>query len=131
MGTGTTRSILVVDDEISMCEVVEIMLEFSGYKVHIATSGPEALKILEENSIDLVLSDVRMPEMTGIELARKIRQDHPNVPILLMSGYSKVGYSIPASEVPSDAWLEKPFSSQQLLTLCKQHLDHPGTGTMH
>ncbi len=67
------------------------LLEVSGYSVVSAISGIEALEIMEDDLPDLVLTDVKMPEMDGITLLEKIKKDHPDIPVLLMSAYHHIG----------------------------------------
>lgn len=81
-------AILCVDDSETMLIICQTMLEANGYKVHTAHNGKAALQILEMHSIDLVIVDNRMPEMSGTELAREIKQLRKNLPVLMFSDSS-------------------------------------------
>ena len=80
--------IMVVDDVDTIARVYARFLERQGYDVHIAFNGEEALAIWENVQPDLVISDIRMPKMSGFELANKIRQIKPDQKIILMTGYA-------------------------------------------
>lgn len=80
--------ILVVDDNPLMTKTLVDILSATGYTVHAAYSGSEALKILETNAVDILLTDVRMPDMNGVELYRKTRETHPNMVTFLMTAYA-------------------------------------------
>ena len=110
-----TENILVVDDEISIKNMTVQILSSHGYRVFSASSGKEALTILENEAIDLVLSDVIMPEMDGFELAHLIYYTNPNVKIQLCSGLENIkGKSVTSEELSKDL-LAKPFTAKQLL----------------
>jgi CheY-like chemotaxis protein len=100
--------ILVVDDEPVIRKVMEQCLTRSGYRVRLAAGGKEALTLLDD--VELVISDIRMPEMDGSVLAAKIRELHPTLPILLMSGYCE--HAVDRAE--GTAFLAKPFELERL-----------------
>ena len=103
--------ILVVDDEPTVVARVHRSLAAAGYDVLLAQSAIEALEILVMTRplVDAVLTDVRMPEMDGGELAATLRQAHPNLPILFMSGF-------PGGSTAAGPLLAKPFTTDQLLS---------------
>lgn len=104
--------LLCVDDEITGLQLRKIILENSGYRVLIASSGPEGLALFEQNSIDLVVLDFLMPEMKGDEVADRMRQLKPRVPIVMLSAY----YDLPARvDLLVDARIVKGESTQNLL----------------
>ena len=111
---ATTPSILIVDDEFGLAEMLREMLRESGFAVTLAINGRLALEILEEGTVDLVLTDMMMPVMDGSELAAAMRSDdkHRDTPIIMMT-------SLPTARVPSnglfDAVLRKPFTPDLLL----------------
>lgn len=80
--------ILIVDDNRSMAKTLEDILVFEGYVLHTAFSGSEALKILGSQRVDILLTDVRMPDMDGVELYREMRKTHPNLVTFLMTAYA-------------------------------------------
>jgi CheY-like chemotaxis protein len=81
-------SILVVDDNPSMVSSMVDILEVKGFKVQSAYSGAEALEILRDHPVDILLTDVRMPDMNGVGLYRATRKTHPNLITLLMTAYT-------------------------------------------
>ena len=107
-----TETVLVVEDEYAVRRIVKIALESAGYRVIEARNGPEALDAvrLHAGAIDLVVTDVVMPEMSGRELVERIVKDHTAVRILYMSGYTDdavMRHGIVESGV---AFLQKPFT---------------------
>ena len=81
--------ILCVDDEENSLFLRKLVLQKSGYEVITARSGREALEILESRSFDLMLSDLLMPEMSGAELTRHVKDRHPRLPVILISGVNE------------------------------------------
>ena len=109
------QTVLIADDEEPVRRVASRLLARNGYDVREAANGAEALHILatSEGAIDLLVSDIIMPEMGGLELARRVALDFPGLPVLLISGYSdsqELGQSIPAHL----DLLQKPFSGTEL-----------------
>jgi CheY-like chemotaxis protein len=108
-------SILIVDDEFGLAEMLREMLRESGFEVSLAINGRLALEILEEGAVDLVLTDMMMPVMDGAELAAAMRSTdaHRDTPIIMMT-------SLPTAPVQPgglfDAVLRKPFTPDLLLT---------------
>jgi signal transduction histidine kinase len=103
--------VLLVDDEPLILASSAVMLEDNGHVVVEAASGAQALETLQKQAFDIVITDQLMPGMTGIELARRIRQDWPTLPIILASGYADT----PASEELRIARLSKPYHPAELL----------------
>jgi CheY-like chemotaxis protein len=81
-------AILVVDDNPTMANTLSDILDVKGFKVYSATSGEKALAVLRDNLVDILLTDVRMPDMNGVVLYRKSRQTHPKMVTLLMTAYA-------------------------------------------
>lgn len=112
---GRPKTILVVDDEQSLRALTTDILKRHGYKVLNTSSGKEALSILHGNEVDLVLSDVAMPEMDGYELADIIIHEFPDVSIQLMSGFTGENKSRYFNKDLHDKLVSKPFSAKYLL----------------
>ncbi|HET7273930.1 MAG TPA: PAS domain S-box protein [Longimicrobiaceae bacterium] len=108
-----TETILLVDDENAVRMVTKRHLQRLGYKIVEATNGKDALKTYESDpdAVDLVLSDVMMPQMTGFELATRLRESHPSTPICLMSGHAHDAGTTAEFEAP---FIQKPFSRDEL-----------------
>ncbi|HEX5660679.1 MAG TPA: ATP-binding protein, partial [Polyangiales bacterium] len=136
-GVGYER-ILLVDDDAEVRAVALAHLEAAGYTVLAATSGAEALEVLAKNSVQMLVSDVSMPGMSGVELARKVRKIAPSMPILLISGYSDElveagGFSAREPNDRNDVarFLPKPFSGQRLLAEVRGALDSAPANQQH
>mgnify|MGYP003859576033 CR=1 FL=1 len=117
------ETILVVDDEPALRELARHILLDAGYKVLTASDGKEALNILPTQTIDLVLSDVIMPNMDGYQLAQKILDHYPKVKIQLTSGFSGERHNILKDSKLKDNMLYKPYDSHELLTHIRLILD--------
>ena len=102
--------VLLVEDNPQVREFAEGLLVDLGCEVTPAETGEEALRLLEGKAVDLVLSDVVMPGMSGVELARRIRDSHPDVPVLLATGYSDAAINV-RGDFPI---LRKPYEIHQL-----------------
>jgi CheY-like chemotaxis protein len=109
-----SKKILVVDDEPANLRMLSQFLSHKGYETAQAKDGLEALELLAESRFDLVISDVRMPRMDGVTLARHIVSSQPITPIFLMTAYHfENRHDISALNVP---FLGKPFSVDELLS---------------
>ena len=112
------RTILVIEDQSELRGLVTGTLEQAGYRVVMAMTGRDANKAFAEARIDLVLTDLLMPDRAGIEVIRDLRESRPDVPIVAMSGGGRMPaafYLKLARSLGAKAILEKPFSNQQLL----------------
>lgn len=114
------RTVLIVDDEPQMLRLVEKMLGASGVKVLLAPRPSEALRICQAAPIDVLISDVSMPEMDGIRLAERVLQIHPTASVLLISGQFKE--PPPAVQAARIRFLKKPFFPSQLVDILREML---------
>ncbi|MCK5387369.1 MAG: PAS domain S-box protein [Gammaproteobacteria bacterium] len=119
-----SANILLIDDEPSVLKLTEDILLSHGYTVFSSTSAKEALTILENETIELLISDVIMPDMDGFELAHIIHYTHPDIKIQLCSGLQNVKGKTVTSEELSKNLLVKPFTAKQLLTRIKELLNN-------
>ena len=112
-----TKTILIVDDSESIREVVSFTLENEGYKVLVAVDGKDALKFLDGTSIDLVITDLHMPEMDGIELIKEIRNrpNYQRIPILFLTTESQAAKKMEAKDAGATGWIIKPFVPAKLI----------------
>jgi len=120
-----TETVLLVEDEDPVRELVSRVLEDVGYEVLAASRPSEAQRIVAEREIDLLLTDVVMPEMSGYDLATRVRLAQPESRTLFMSGYAHKALG-EASELPQGEMLRKPFSPEQLTRAVRAVLDGDG-----
>jgi two-component system KDP operon response regulator KdpE len=107
-------NVLVVDDEKSLRDFVRRNLEIRGYKVLTASNGLEALALFKSESIQLVIMDIMMPHMDGLETTRRIRQDS-HVPIIILTALGEETDKVRAFDLGADDYLTKPFGVGELL----------------
>jgi two-component system response regulator AtoC len=110
----TSRRVVVVDDETKMRRVLEIMLGRMGHEVLSAANGLEALQILKSTSADLVISDLRMPDMNGIELLSALREQGNEVPVIIMTAYGTIESAVEAMKLGACDYILRPFDVDAL-----------------
>lgn len=113
------KKILVVDDEKAIRLLLKVNLEKEGYVVKEASNGVEALKKLEQGPFDLMILDVMMPELDGIDVCRRVKVLYPNLPIIMLSAKSEEIDRILGLEMGADDYIAKPFSPRELLARIK------------
>ncbi len=118
------RTILVVDDETSILQSLEGILSDEGFEAVSVKSGTEALDKIEEVMPDLVLLDIWMPGMDGIETLSKIRESYPSVQVVMMSGHGSIETAVRATKMGAYDFIEKPLSLEKLLLSINNALDH-------
>lgn len=118
-------SILAVDDSPSMRQMVSYTLQSAGYDVLLADDGVEALRIATETEVNLVLTDVNMPNMDGITLVRELRKlgTYRYKPILILTTESGIDKKMQGKAAGATGWIVKPFDPTQLLTTLRRVLD--------
>ena len=115
------ENILIIEDEKEIADLIEIYLVNEGYEVYKAYSGEEGLKVLAEQQIQLVILDIMMPGIDGLEVCRIIRRDK-NIPILMLSAKSEDMDKILGLSTGADDYLTKPFNPLELLARVKSQL---------
>ena len=116
-------SILVVDDELLIRDLLYDFFSSQGWNIAVTESGPKALNIINERDFDLILTDLRMPDMDGLALAAEVQQSHPKVPVVLMTGYPSVESAVLALRAKVADYITKPFNIHQLFKIIKEKLD--------
>lgn len=114
--------VLVVDDELDTRTYLFSILESEGYSVGTASDGMEALKYVSKNKPDAVVSDVRMPEIEGLELLSKIRFVSPQTHVILITAYADAATVLEVIEKGGDDLLLKPFRNEELLASLRRSL---------
>jgi signal transduction histidine kinase len=122
------RRILVVEDEPQVRAIAARALSAAGFEVHQAPNGEAALQLVKEQTqpFDLIVTDVLMPERNGPELARAVRQDHPDMALVFMSGFPEAMQGARIDEFPNASFLNKPFSPQMLVDSVRERLELSG-----
>ncbi|MCD6097691.1 sigma-54-dependent Fis family transcriptional regulator [bacterium] len=115
--------ILVVDDEESMCKFMRIMLSKSGYEVATALSAKEALALLDKSSFDIAILDIKMPEMSGVELLREIRKKNQTISVIMMTAYASLETAIEALREGASDYITKPFQISEIRHSIKRILE--------
>lgn len=108
-------NILVVEDNNDLCLLIASELERNGYGVYTAFNGDEALKVYEKNHIDLLITDIMMPEVDGYDLIRMIRQDNQTLPILIITARSSQADKYKGFNVGTDDYMVKPLDMDELV----------------
>ena len=114
-GKGMPKLILVVDDEQNFLELMMRILSKRGFAVKTASNGDEALKLLEQQSFDLALLDIKMGPMNGIQLLEKIKERQPMVKAIMMTAYPTNETRVQAMDLGASAYLTKPVELNALI----------------
>ena len=117
MSSGRARKILVVDDEPSVTGSLEVILSGAGFEVLTANSFAAATAILNRTSFDLVITDLRISDASGIDLIKHIKRNTPETEVILMTAYGSLDITIEAIKAGAYYYLEKPYTSDRLFTL--------------
>jgi len=120
------KKILVIDDEAIVSISCERALVPEGYEVRLAASGKEGIKFLEKESFSLVLLDLKMPDMDGIEVLNKINATWPDTKVVMVTGYSTVETAVQALRLGAYNFIEKPFTPDTLITAVKESFKKSG-----
>jgi len=114
--------ILVVDDEEDMRTTLAILLEAEGYSVVTAMNGHGAVERITQEPIDLVVSDIRMPDMDGIELLREVKTRNPLLPVVMVTGYGSAELAVESMKLGAFDYLQKPFDNERLYEVVRSAL---------
>jgi len=117
------QNILVVDDDPSIRESLKEILSFEGYTCQAAADGKDALEKLKKNSIDLMLLDLRLPRIDGLEVLKKSISLHPEIPVVMISGQGTIQLAVEATKIGAYDFLEKPLEAERTLLTIKNALE--------
>ena len=118
------KRVLVVDDDSSLRRVTQVQLEHEGYAVSTAASGDEALHILETTVQDVVITDLRMPGMSGFDLLRQIRANYPEVVVIIVTAYGSRDSAMKALELGAYDYIAKPVHPDTLRTIVNRAFEY-------
>lgn len=114
--------ILVVEDEKKIARVLSLELEYEGYEVKVKDTGMSGLQALEEESFDLVLLDVMLPELSGLEVLRRVRKTNTATPIILITARGSVPDKVSGLDLGANDYITKPFDIEELLARIRAQL---------
>ncbi|WP_243359574.1 sigma-54-dependent transcriptional regulator [Fundidesulfovibrio terrae] len=127
--TQLRKTILVADDDPHIQEVLDVRLSSAGYEVLLASDGREALDILARTPVDLVISDIRMPGLDGLELQARLEKTAPKLPIIFLTAYGSIQDAVQAIKSGAVDYLTKPFEGRELLEKVSTVLQKSGPGS--
>ncbi len=119
------KNILIIDDEEIIRMSCERALQLEGFQTSVASGGMEGLKIIKKGPCDLVLLDLKMPDMDGIEVLNKIKSSWPDINVIMISGYSTVDTAVQALRCGADNFIPKPFSPDTIISAINEVIDKP------
>ncbi len=114
--------ILVVDDEESMCQYLSILLQKEGYEVHTVNSGAQALQLIENDPVDVVMTDIQMPKMDGIQLLKGIKGIDPTTPVIIMTAYASEQSAIDAVNLGAFSYMQKHCKNDEIKMVVRNAL---------
>ncbi|HYP28633.1 MAG TPA: sigma-54 dependent transcriptional regulator [Blastocatellia bacterium] len=117
------QRILIVEDEAPMCELLMSFFSEKGYKVNSAQNGEEAIQRLEEQDYALVVTDIKLPGMSGLELLARIRLEWPEVAVVIMTAFSSISSAVEAMKLGAEDYIGKPFQLDELVITVEKALE--------
>jgi DNA-binding NtrC family response regulator len=115
--------LLVVDDSAQTLEVLQRNLKSEGYQVFAAASVSEAIRVLETTAVDLVVTDLKMPKVSGIDLVRHVRENCKDTEVMTITGYPSIEGAVKAIKTGAEEYLTKPFTDEELFSAVRRTLD--------
>ncbi|NIM18952.1 MAG: response regulator [Candidatus Latescibacteria bacterium] len=116
------KTILIADDEKGIRDSLRRLLEFEKYRVLSAEDGPKALQVLEKELVDLLLLDVKMPGMDGLEVLSRVHKDQPELPVVIISGHGTIQTAVEATKLGAFDFIEKPIDADRILLVIRNGL---------
>ncbi|NOU61254.1 sigma-54-dependent transcriptional regulator [Marinifilum caeruleilacunae] len=117
------KRILIIDDDATICLMLQGLLKRKGFDADTVFSAGEAIKKLEDETFDLVLSDFRLPDFDGLELLQKIKAMHPSVPVIIMTSYADIRTAVSAIKMGAFEYVTKPLNPDEILLLINSALE--------
>lgn len=120
----TTRArILIVDDERKICEILKDILESEGYSVDFVLNGYDALRKVQKNGFDLLLLDMKLPDIDGLTVLKRIKEINTEIGVIMISAFGTVSLAVEALKNGADDFIEKPLETDRILTIIKNYLE--------
>ncbi|MDV2684543.1 response regulator [Alkalihalophilus sp. As8PL] len=116
------HKVLVVDDQYGIRVLLTEILQKDGYQLYQAANGVQALKVVEEDSPDLVLLDMKIPGMDGLEILRRIKEKHEEIQVIMMTAYGELNLINEAMQLGAITHFAKPFDIDDVRKVIKDHL---------
>ena len=125
----TKPCVLIVDDDLAVLRMMEYIFDRADYEVHLAASGPEALSKVNETRPDLIILDVMMPDVNGLEVCQRLRAEpaSAHLPIIMLSAKDQLEDKVNGFEAGADDYVAKPVDPQELLARAKALLHRMGS----
>src|SRR5499425_698977 len=120
----TKRRVLIIDDDESMLELAEFHLQAQGYEAARAETGEKGLKLVEGGRFDVVLTDLQLPDLGGIEVVKRLKEISPESEIIMISGYGSVSKVVEATKAGAFYFVEKPVEFEELVVLIDKAIEH-------
>ncbi|UCC81262.1 MAG: sigma-54-dependent Fis family transcriptional regulator [Candidatus Zixiibacteriota bacterium] len=117
------KSILVVDDAPDTLELLKRNLTSQGYTVYTSSGVSAAIKILDATPVDLVITDLKMPEISGLDLVKHVRENFKNTEVMMITGYASVNGAVEAVKSGAEEYLAKPFTDEELFSAVRRAID--------
>ena len=117
------EKILIIDDEKSVLDMLNVVFKKEGYRVKASLSAPKALEMIGEEDFDLILSDIRLPQMSGMELLRQVKEKKPDTPVVMITAYGTIKQAVEALKAGALDYVVKPFDVEELKIIVSQGLE--------
>ena len=116
------EKILIVEDDEKIARVIQLELDFEGYQTEVAYTGKEALEQFENGSFDLILLDVMIPELSGLEVLRRIRLQDEQIKVIMLTARDAVMDKVSGLDSGANDYMTKPYELEELLARIRAHL---------
>src|SRR5437764_697982 len=123
MNEPKSMRVLIVDDEEVLRDVLEVVLRREGFDVVLASSGEEALNVLDTEDVDLMILDVMLPGISGIDTLRAVRISNPNLPVVVITAFSSIDGAIEAMKHGAFHYIPKPFKNEEVILTVNKALE--------
>ena len=121
---GDPKQVLVADDEDNLRRVLRAQLQHDGYEVHCVSDGEAVLQALAEHHIDVLITDLRMPKLDGMQVLKVASERFPNVPVIMITAHGTVDTAVEALKLGAFDYVTKPFKVDELLITVERALEY-------